>query len=212
MFSRKNTEVSTNQTNETHTQLLNCIYYLIRNLYFPDWNKDTLCTKKLVGMIGENNDENIVLLIDNYDSLFDTLERASLILLQDSTYPNRKLHFDCRRLNNLLSSVKETTFYPHSFMGYQLYANIKEEYPYFPESVICKCVGMLMEAHSVIGLFNLHTDVYYLRYELKRAMETLVLFFKENNYTEIEIFDKEYLYISQVEEGLLQLEEQIDIY
>jgi len=171
----ENQQIESQQTDVYHTELLNCLYFLLRNLYFPGWNTDEICSKKLIGMMAEYTSSELEPLVVHYHQFFYTLEYSIKLLLQDESYPNRRLHFDCKRLSERLAIIheKDQDFYPHTFMAFQLYHSMIEVYPNLSQEIIEKCVGMLMDVHPIIGLFQLYTNQTYLQKEIIHALETL---------------------------------------
>jgi hypothetical protein len=139
-------------------QLLDAIHFLMEHYYFPGWNTDRICTHKLLGMLAENTEEEIKRALLDYSILADYLEKAINVLLADFDYPNRKLHFDCKRLKILLSSNQMISFDPKEYIGESLYNKYITQFTKCPPVLAGKIIGMFLEAYPLEECFYLLSE------------------------------------------------------
>ena len=160
MFSRKPNQKDIKQRkDEVHTtsnkkiKQLDTIHFLMEHYYFPGWNVDRICTHKLLGMLAENTEEDLQPLVETYEPFSRYVYKAVEQLLLDGTYPNRKLHFDCRRLKEILKANETTVFYPKMYIAEFLYTKWITEYPNCSTVLCGKIIGMFIEANTTDDLF-----------------------------------------------------------
>lgn len=164
-------------------QQLECLNFFMEHYYFPGWNVDRICTNKLLGMFSEYSEEELQSLVEDYSILSSCLYDATDLLLADSTYPNRRLHFDCRRLKGLLVSNESLAFYPKHYLGEKMYETYKSSYS---NKLVLKMIGMFIDAYSVDECFQLVNSEERWKESVEEAIRILNQQFSTTNSEQLE--------------------------